>query len=597
MNSLSLPARLTLLGCLCGGVVLSSSVKSGEIDECSITMTTPDWAETIAPRVAENFVTVRQFNFRGDLLATGSGVILGEGKVATCFHAIGEGNAVEIELPNGLIVTPSEVVAHDEQLDLAILRYPAESSGNGLRISDRAPTVGEAVAAMGNPGGDPGYFVSGVVAGPRISVAGQPVFPISLAIEQGNSGGPVVDAQGDLLGIVSLKDLRRPGIGYAIPAPEIQRILKENDAISFNLWIARNRLPAAHWSPDHDSDWRGRGSELHVRLSGDSGMPFRFCRSLAEPVDASPEDEGDRIRAISVEVEKGAGRISGIAFGGEDRSQYFTWSLRGDQSLVFRRIDTENETVESIENFPIPAYLGDAALVPLAIETDGQRVFGFAGEVECGSIDLPEELCGKGEFWGGLSLTLGTEARFRNFVDCLTVEEANASLVSRHAEQRKIRFLEEQLELLREEARRSHEERVREQIVARLQPVDESVDSMGDGSASLLETGLLFTMLVDPDVNAFTYATQLKKWIREVQAELPAEVPPTGAEMAGALEKVVFRERGYFTQHEEEELVGDRIPEDPRRVFEDHEAAVLSTQAVMLDIVRACGYPEAVATH
>ncbi|MEM6917197.1 MAG: hypothetical protein AAF491_11585, partial [Verrucomicrobiota bacterium] len=166
-----------------------------------------------------------------------------------------------------------------------------------------------------------------------------------------------------------------------------------------------------------------------------------------------------------------------------------------------------------------------------------------------------------------------------------------------HAEQRKIRFLEEQLELLREEARRSHEERVREQIVARLQPVDESVDSMGDGSASLLETGLLFTMLVDPDVNAFTYATQLKKWIREVQAELPAEVPPTGAEMAGALEKVVFRERGYFTQHEEEELVGDRIPEDPRRVFEDHEAAVLSTQAVMLDIVRACGYQEAVATH
>ncbi|MEM1442679.1 MAG: hypothetical protein AAGF67_10070, partial [Verrucomicrobiota bacterium] len=52
-----------------------------------------------------------------------------------------------------------------------------------------------------------------------------------------------------------------------------------------------------------------------------------------------------------------------------------------------------------------------------------------------------------------------------------------------------------------------------------------------------------------------------------------------------------------ITQHDEELLRGARIAEDPRRVFEDHEAATLSTQAVMLDIVRACGFPEAAATH
>ncbi|MEM1443375.1 MAG: S1C family serine protease, partial [Verrucomicrobiota bacterium] len=588
-------AKLALAGSLLCVVAISPGARAEENVGAPQSATTIDWAEEIAPNVAEHFVTVRQFNFRGDLLATGSGVLLGDGKVVTCFHAIGDGNPVEIELPSGLVVSPSELVAHDASLDLAILRFDSEFEVAGLPISDRTPDTGEAVAAMGNPGGDPGYFVTGVVAGPKISVAGQPVLPLSMAIEQGNSGGPVVDGDGELVGIVSLKDLRRPGIGYAIPSSEIQRILKENDAISFNLWIARNRLSAAHWSPDHDSSWRGRGSELHVSLSGDSGMPFRFCRSLAEPVDLAGHGENEiRVRAVSVEVEATVGRISGIAFGGEDETQYFTWSLRGTQSLVFSRVDRENGTVESIENFPIPAYLGDAALVPLAIESDGQRVFGFAGEVECGSIELPQEVVESGDLWSGLSLTLGTEARFRNFVDCFTEEGANTSLVSRHAEERKIRFLEEQLELLREEARLSHEERVREQIVSRLQPVG---DIPLATHKTLLETGLLFTMLTDRDLNTFVYSTQLEKWIREVQAELPQDTPPSGMELAGALQKVVFEERGYITQHDEELLRGARIAEDPRRVFEDHEAATLSTQAVMLDIVRACGFPDAAATH
>ncbi|MEM1443710.1 MAG: S1C family serine protease, partial [Verrucomicrobiota bacterium] len=456
----SLPIAAALLGGL--GAQASSLGEESLVEEFYASVPA-DWSETVAPAVADSFVTVLQLDFDGELLATGSGAILDDGLVVTCFHTIGEGRPLELHLPDGSVVAPTEIVSFDPISDIAILRYAEGAAASGLSLSLDSPLIGQPVAAMGNPGGDPGLFVTGVIAGEPITVAGQEVLPLSMAIEQGNSGGPVVDVTGKLVGIVSLKDLRRPGIGYAIPATEIQRLLEETDDVSFDEWMTRNCLPADRWSPDWVSDWSGRGSRVHVQRSSERGLPFRFCRAVGEPVDAlaSGELPEERARVVSVEVEVSPGRISGIAFGDANEDSYYAWSVRGDQSLVFGRVDRIAGTVESLERFPFPAHLGGATMVPLAIEYDGQRVMGFAGGIECGSLALSDLDGSIDDFWGGLSLSLGTEASFQNYVECVAAP-GKIGLGGEFAEdQQKIQFLEEQLQRMRREAQQKRQAQIR----------------------------------------------------------------------------------------------------------------------------------------
>ena len=121
---------------------------------------------------------------------------------------------------------PAKVIGYDKAMDLALIKadYTPEYV---FSVVDRVvPRVGETVLAIGSPGGLEKTVTSGIVSalGRRFLQMGD-VVQIDAAVNHGNSGGPVVDVQGRLLGIVFAGIDQFQGLNFAVPAERLAAAL------------------------------------------------------------------------------------------------------------------------------------------------------------------------------------------------------------------------------------------------------------------------------------------------------------------------------------------------------------------------------------
>jgi S1-C subfamily serine protease len=121
---------------------------------------------------------------------------------------------------------PAKVIGYDKTLDLAVIKAEITPEYVFSLIDRAAPEVGETVLAIGSPGGLEKTVTSGIVSaqGRRFLQIGD-VIQIDAAINQGNSGGPVVDTEGRLVGIVFAGALEYQGLNFAIPAERLAAAL------------------------------------------------------------------------------------------------------------------------------------------------------------------------------------------------------------------------------------------------------------------------------------------------------------------------------------------------------------------------------------
>lgn len=159
----------------------------------------------------------------------GSGVIYDpEGLVVTNAHVVARARSLQVQLADGTRL-PAEVVAADPQTDLAVLRV-AEEDLPAADFADELPEVGELAVAIGNPLGLENTVTAGIVSGLHRSVpagqaTAQPLVDLvqtDAAISPGNSGGALVDEDGDVIGInIAYLPPQATGavsIGFAIPS-------------------------------------------------------------------------------------------------------------------------------------------------------------------------------------------------------------------------------------------------------------------------------------------------------------------------------------------------------------------------------------------
>lgn len=137
---------------------------------------------------------------------SGAGIIWDRsGLVVTNNHVVGRSRRLLVQLADGG-GRSARLVARRPEADLALLRLePGEYQPARIGDSQRLQ-VGELVLAVGHPWGHPGYVTMGVVSalGHAVGRDGQPAVPIirsDAALAPGNSGGPLVDARGAVVGI------------------------------------------------------------------------------------------------------------------------------------------------------------------------------------------------------------------------------------------------------------------------------------------------------------------------------------------------------------------------------------------------------------
>ena len=155
----------------------------------------------------------------------GSGFALGENCVITNAHVIENPRNITVETYGGNKYKAS-VLGMDEQLDIAVLivqdvQFPY------LDIADlSAMKTGDDIYAIGAPKGMAYTLTKGGVSAKERVVGNQSYIQIDAAINEGNSGGPLLNDAGQVLGMNTLKMLDSEGIGLAIPISRICEYLK-----------------------------------------------------------------------------------------------------------------------------------------------------------------------------------------------------------------------------------------------------------------------------------------------------------------------------------------------------------------------------------
>ncbi len=134
------------------------------------------------------------------------------------------GPRVELVLPDGHFLY-AEVRATDSQRDLAALSVPAAGLPAAEIGDSGGIRVGELVLAVGNPWGLVGAVAAGIVhaIGPIYACHGPSCIQADVRLAPGNSGGPLADARGRVIGINSMV---AGGLALAIPSNEVERFLR-----------------------------------------------------------------------------------------------------------------------------------------------------------------------------------------------------------------------------------------------------------------------------------------------------------------------------------------------------------------------------------
>lgn len=158
----------------------------------------------------------------------GSGFVV-DGTVVTNNHVVGEATEVELQFEDERWRTGT-VIGTDVHSDLAAVEVDDLPEGvDGLELAADPPEIGQEVLALGNPLGFDASISQGIVSGVDRSLASPTGFSIPAAIQTdapvdpGNSGGPLVNLDGDVLGIVFAGAGRT--LGFAISAQLAERVV------------------------------------------------------------------------------------------------------------------------------------------------------------------------------------------------------------------------------------------------------------------------------------------------------------------------------------------------------------------------------------
>ena len=164
----------------------------------------------------------------------GSGVIVSrEGHIITNHHVVAGMDTIEVQLTDGRL-EPAQLIGTDEQTDIAVLKINADKiEPLALGDSDRVK-VGQLVFAIGNPFGLQETVTQGIISakGRRaVADSGVEFLQTDAAVNQGNSGGPLLNLRGEIIGINSAifsrsEDGAWMGISFAIPSNVARRALE-----------------------------------------------------------------------------------------------------------------------------------------------------------------------------------------------------------------------------------------------------------------------------------------------------------------------------------------------------------------------------------
>jgi len=221
-----------------------SASDSAKVDKLkSVAQSAPEYLPDLVRRVKPSVVSVLTYDAKDEPLISGSGFFIRPGEVVTNMHVIRGAHRVEIHTLEGKGRTypVAGALAVDEEADLALLGVdlPADRS-RPLTLTSTLPDEGEQVFVIGNPLRLEGSVSNGIVSAVREVPDLGRIIQITAPVSHGNSGSPLLNMRGQVIGIVTVKVTNGQNINLALGVTRITALTK-GALLSFDQIAAKNK--------------------------------------------------------------------------------------------------------------------------------------------------------------------------------------------------------------------------------------------------------------------------------------------------------------------------------------------------------------------
>lgn len=213
---------------------------SGQIDPKSIEGVANKVSQSVVSIVSKSQKGTKYFSSGFGSASAGTGIIVSEnGYILTNKHVVEGSSDISVVTNDGNSYDNVEIITTDPLSDIAILKI---SNAKGLKAAElgdsKALNIGQQVIAIGNALGEyDGTVTSGIISGIGRTVNASSddgatketltdMIQTDAAINSGNSGGPLVNAQSQVVGVNTAVASEAQGIGFAIPISSVKGILK-----------------------------------------------------------------------------------------------------------------------------------------------------------------------------------------------------------------------------------------------------------------------------------------------------------------------------------------------------------------------------------
>jgi regulator of sirC expression with transglutaminase-like and TPR domain len=547
-----------------------------------------DLAEQARKSVAVILYTGRD----GKQIGLGTGFVVADGLIATNLHVIGEGRPITVRLADGTRHEATEVHASDRKLDLAIVRIDKKGLTPLPLGDDQKLKNGQPLVALGHPRGLEHSVVAGVLSGRR-DVDGMAMLQLAIPIEEGNSGGPVLDQAGRVVGIVTMRSLVTNNLGFAVPIRALKPLIERPNPVPMEQWLTIGALDRAEWKVLLGGRWRQRAGRIVADGMGAGFGGRTVCLSQRE-VPAVPFE-----LAVTVKLDDEAG-AAGLIFGGDDEGRHYGFYPSGGKLRLTRFDGPDVYSWKVIRELPHAAYRpGTWNTLKVRIEKDralcyvnGQLVVELADPDYYGSVV-------------GLAKFRQTVAEFKQFQVGKAVgptpvspevrtslEQALAKLpTGKSASEQDIkgllkhpvegaamlrdraRDLEEQASRLRQLALTLHHERCLGELADLLKRPDQEVD--------LLRAALLVARLDNEELDIDGYVQEVGRMAKQITSKLPEKAAP--ARRLAALNQYLFKEGGFHGSRTEYYARSNSYVNE---VIDDREGLPLTLSILYLELAR-----------
>jgi serine protease Do len=550
-------------------------------------------ASTAKKSIAVITVTGRDGKREG--LGTGF-VIAADGLIATNLHVIGDARPISVQLADGKSYDVTSVHATDRAADLAILRIDAkELTPLPLGDSSKLPQ-GAGVVALGNPLGLERSIVAGLVSGQR-EIDGRNMIQLAMPVERGNSGGPVVDLEGRVQGIVTMKSAVADNLGFAVPINALKPLLEKPNPVAMARWLTIGALDADDWQVLFGARWRQRAGRITVE-----GLGAGFGgRSLCLSKRAAPELPFEIAVTVKLDNESGA---AGLVFHADGKDKHYGFYATGGGLRLTRFDGPDVFTWKILHQDKSPHYrAGNWNMLKVRIEKEkllcyvnGQQVFESNDDVyTSGQVGLAKFRDTRAEFKGflvgkkieGEGLPGDVLARINKEIGKLDPDKAlKSEVIDKLAPDAKAsvallrdraRQLEQQADQLRKLAAAVHGKRVTTELLKTLDSKEADID--------LVHAALLIARLDNDELDVEAYRAEVERMARKLTAELPKDADDK-AKLEG-LQKFLFRERGYHGSRGENYY--SRSNSYLNEVIDDREGIPITLSVLYMDLGRRIG--------